>query len=116
MSSGAGNAWPTSPTSRAGCGPGVSAPRARRWGRSPCLLCPTEHRGQRPPPAALDVEIRRIVDEAAASAAGVVLANCGVIDAMVAMLVDVESLEGEGLDRFRAAVAQPEPPMALVAS
>lgn len=67
--------------------------------------------------AVLDVETRRIVDEVVASAAGLVLGNCGVIDAMVATLVDVESLEGEALDRFPAAVAQPErPPMILVAS
>lgn len=50
--------------------------------------------------AVLDVETRRIVDEVVASAAGVVLGNCGVIDAMVATLVDVESLEGEALDRY----------------
>ena len=67
--------------------------------------------------AALDVETRRIVDDAAASAAGVVLANCGVVDAMVATLVNVESLEGGALDRFLAAVAQPErPPMTMVAT
>jgi hypothetical protein len=63
---------------------------------------------------ALDVETP-LVEEAAASAAGVVLANCGVIDAMVATLVDVESLKGK-LDWLLAAVAQPErPPMTLVA-
>ena len=61
----------------------------------------------RDPLAALDVETRRIVEEAAASAAGVELANCGVIHAMVATLVDVVSLEGEALDRFLAAVPSP---------
>jgi hypothetical protein len=56
-----------------------------------------------------------LVEEATASAAGVVLANCGVTDAMVAMLVDVESLSGK-LDWLLAAVAQPErQPMPLVA-
>ena len=67
--------------------------------------------------AALDIETRRIVDEAAASGAGVVLANCGVMDAMAATLVDVETLQWEPLDRLLAAVAQPEgPAMTLVAS
>jgi hypothetical protein len=59
--------------------------------------------------AALDVETRKIVDEAAASAAGVGLAKPGVID--VTTLVSVESLEEE------AAVAQPQrPPISLEGS
>ena len=67
--------------------------------------------------AALDVETRRIIDEAGASAADVVLANRAVIEAMVATLVDLESLEGEALDRFRAMVARPVgPAITLVAS
>jgi hypothetical protein len=54
-------------------------------------------------------------EEATASAAGVVLANCGVIDAMVATLVDVESIERTP-DWLLTEVAQPErSPMALVA-
>ncbi|CAA9257634.1 MAG: Cell division protein FtsH [uncultured Acidimicrobiales bacterium] len=67
--------------------------------------------------AALDAETRKIVDEAGASAAGVVLANRAVIEVMVAALIEVESLEGEVLDRFLAAVVPPErPAMTLVAS
>ena len=67
--------------------------------------------------ASLDVETRKIGDEAAASAAGVVLANRAVVEAMVTALVEVESLEGEALDRFLAGVSRPErPAMTLVAS
>ena len=67
--------------------------------------------------AALDVETHRTVDEAGAGAADVVLANRPVIEAMVATLVEVESLEGEVLDRFLAAVPRAErPAMTLVAS
>jgi hypothetical protein len=69
----------------------------------------TQH-GRRPPPPSW------VVTEAPASAAGVVLANCGAIDAMVATLVDVESLEVEALDWLLSAVPRPErPPMTLVA-
>jgi hypothetical protein len=65
--------------------------------------------------AALDVETRKIVDEAAASPAGVGLGNRGVID--VTTLVSVENLEGEALNRFLAAVAQAErPPISLEGS
>ena len=69
----------------------------------------TQH-GRRPPLPSW------VVTEAPASAAGVVLANCGAIDAMGATLVDVESLDVEALDWLLAAVPRPErPPMTLVA-
>jgi hypothetical protein len=56
-----------------------------------------------------------LIEEATASAAGVVVANCGVIDALVATLVNVVSLDGR-VDWLLAAVVQRQrPPMILVA-
>jgi hypothetical protein len=65
--------------------------------------------GRRPPPDWVVTE--------AASAAGIVPANCGAIDAMVAPLINVESLDLEARDRLLGSVAQPErAPMSPVAS
>ena len=67
--------------------------------------------------AVLDAEARAIVGEAADRSAELVRANRGVIEAMVAALVEVESLEGDALGRFLDKVSCPDrPPMALVAS
>ena len=65
---------------------------------------------RRPPP-------NWVVTEAAASAAGVVPANCAAIDAIVARLINVDFFAVEARERLLDAVAQPQrPPVTQVAS
>jgi len=67
--------------------------------------------------AALDVETRSIVSEAADRATAVLRSNLTVLEDLAAALDEAETIEGAALDRFFVRVATAErPAMALVAS